>query len=236
MPTKSFTPIRGKRIRVTQLDDCGAIIPTSQQIVTEGFVTVSLSPQVEDGTEITLRNASGAICISERGNPTFTGFDVEITFCDVNPSLLSFVTNAEDYEDYSGDIAGFTVPEGEITGKFALELWTGIAGVACGDDGAEASGYMLLPLINAGTLADMEIGGEDAITFGLTSASTRGGNTWGVGPYNVLLDAEEESAPAPLPTALDPLDHLLMVETFVAPPPSADEPSMVPTPEPDPEP
>lgn len=231
MATKSFTPIRGKRIRVTQLDECGAILPTSQQIVSEGFVTVSLSPQVEDGTEIQVRNANGALCVNERGNPTFTGFEVEIEFCDVDPSLISFVTNSEDYEDYAGDIAGFTVPEGEITGKFALELWTGIAGVACGDDGAEASGYMLLPLVNAGTLGDLEIGGEDAITFSLANSTTKGGNTWGVGPYDVLLDDTEE--PAPLPEPLDEKDHLLMVETFVAPPAPTDSPEVVPEPDPE---
>lgn len=227
MATKTITPIRGKRIRITQLDDCGRLTPSSLQIVSSGFVTVSLSPKVEDGTDIQVRNANGALCINERGNPSFTGFDVEIEFCEVNPSLITMVTNAEDYEDYEGDIAGFTVPEGEITGMFALELWTGIAGVACGNSGDEASGYMLLPMIAAGTLGDLEIGGEDAITFTLSNASTRGGNTWGVGPYDVL---DDDGTPSPLPTALDPLDHFLMIETFVTPPADTTTPAPVPTP------
>lgn len=234
MSTKTITPIRGKRIRITQLDECGRITETSQQIVSDGFVTVSLSPQVEDGTAIQVRNAAGVMCINERGNPTFTGIDVEIEFCEVNPSIISFVTNAEDYDDYAGDVAGFTLPEGEITGRFALELWTGIAGVACGDSGAEASGYLLLPLIRTGTLGDLSVGGEDAITFTLTSATTLGGNDWGTGPYDVVLDAGDPlaeppvpPAPAPLPTPLDPLDHLLMVETYVSPPASNSQPALV---------
>lgn len=233
MTTKTITPIRGKRLRVTQLDDCGRITPTSMSIVSEGFVTVTLSAQVEDGVDIQVRNANGALCINEKGNPTFTGFEVEIEFCEVNPSLISFVTNAQDYEDHAGDIAGFKVAEGEITGKFALELWTGIAGVACGDDGAEASGYILLPLVNAGTLGDLEIGGEDAITFSLANSSTKGGNSWGVGPFNVLLDATttpESPESAKLPEALDPLDHFLMVETYQAPPAADKEPVAIPTP------
>lgn len=228
MPTKAFTPIRGKRIRITELDECGNILPSARSIVTDGFVTVSLSPQVEDGTEITVRNANGALCVNERGNPTFTGFEVEIEFCEVNPSTVAMITNAEEYEDYAGDVAGFTVPEGEIAGRFAFELWTGIAGVACGDEGAEASGYLLLPLVANGTIGDLEIGGEDAITFSLSNSSTRGGNSWGVGPFDVLLDGAGETAEAaPLPEPLDSLDHLLMVETFVAPPPSATEPVTV---------
>lgn len=226
MPTKSLQPIRGKRLRVTQLDDCGRFVTgTSLQIVTEGFVTVTITPQVEDGTDIQVRNANGALCINEKGNPTFTGLDLEIEFCDVNPSLISFVTNAEEYDDYSGDVAGFTLPEGEITGRFALELWTGIAGTACTDDGAQLSGYMLLPHVAAGTLGDLTISGEDAITFSTTNSSTRGANAWGVGPYKVL---DDDGVASVLPTALDPDDHFLMVETSVAPPAAAVSPSIIP--------
>lgn len=231
MPTKCFTPILGKRIRVTELDECGQIQPTSRAIVTDGFVTITLSAQIEEGTEIIVRNAGGAICINEKSPDSFKRFDVEIEFCGVNPSLLAMVTNAEEYEDYAGDVAGFTVAEGEITGKFALELWTGLAGQACGDGGVEASGYFLLPLVQSGTLGDVEVGGEDAITFSLANSYTVGGNTWDEGPFNVVND---EGVASPLPTALDPFDHLLMLFTDVAPPPSACEPAVVPAPDPEP--
>lgn len=224
MVTKAFTAIRGKRIRLTELDDFGRITPTSRQIATSGFVTLSLSPQVEEGDDIVVRNAAGAICVNESSNPSFTGFDVEIEFCDVNPSTLSIVTNSEEYEDYEGDASGFTVPEGEIAGRFALELWTGIAGVASADVDTEPSGYLLLPLVAQGTLGDLEVGGEDAITFSLSNSGTRGGNQWGTGPYDVLSDS---GTPAPLPEALDPLDHLLMIETSIAPPPSDAQPELV---------
>lgn len=228
MATNAFTPIRGKRIRVTELDECGRILPSARSMVTDGFVTVTLSPQVEDGTEITVRNANGAICVNERGNPSFTGFEVEIEFCEVNPSTVAMITNAREYENYGGDVAGFAVPEGEISGRFAFELWTGVAGVACGDEGDEASGYLLLPLVANGTIGDLEIGGEDAITFSLSNSMTKGGNAWGVGPFDVLLDGTGEAGVAsPLPEPLDPNDHLLMVETFVAPPVSSVEPVTV---------
>lgn len=223
MSTKCFAPILGKRLRVTELDECGRITPTSRSIVTSGFVTVSLSAEVEEGTEIVVRNAAGQICINEKLADSFKRLNVELTFCGVNPSLLAMVTNAKEYEDHAGDVAGFTIAEGEMTGKFALELWTGLTGQECGDEG-EASGYLLLPLVNSGTLADLEIGGEDAINFGLTNSTTKGGNSWGVGPLNVVLDT---GAPAKLPTALDPLDHMLMIDTELAPPPADCEPTTV---------
>ena len=228
MATQTFKPILGKRLRVTELDDCGKILPTSRSIVTSGFVSVSISAEVEEGNEIITRNAAGQICINEKQADSFKRLNLEMTFCDVNPSLLAMVTNAKEYENYADEIAGFTVGEGEMTGKFALELWTGLAGQACGDGGEEASGYMLLPLINAGTLADLEIGGEDAITFGLSNSTTKGGNSWGVGPFDVVYDDAETPVAAKLPTALDPLDHLLLVDTELAPPPVAAEPVVVP--------
>ena len=189
MTTKCFPPILGKRIRVTELDDCGNIIPTSRQIVTDGFVSVSLTGEIEDGTEILVRNAFGALCINKRLPDSFKNFGVEIHFCGVNPSLLSMVSNSREYEDWDGDVSGITIAEGEITGKFALELWTGIAGDECGDSGVEASGYLLLPLVIQGTLGDLEIGGEDAIDFSVANARTQGGTRWGVGPYDVVNGA-----------------------------------------------
>ena len=216
----TFTPIRGKKIRVTELDECGKILATSKYLVTDGFVTVTLTPNVEDGTSIQVRKASGAMCVNEQGNPSFSNFGVELEFCGVNSELLPMVSNAEEYET-----TGFTVPEGEMTGRFALELWTGIAGVACGSTG-EASGYLLLPLVASGTLGDVTVSGEDAITFSLTNAYTKGGNTWGKGRFKVV--AGSGGSADVLPTALDSLDHLLMTYTEVAPPADTISATVVP--------
>jgi len=179
----------------------------------------------------TLKKASGALCVNEKKADSFKRFTVEIEFCGVNPSLLAIVSNAEPYEDYAGDIAGFTVGEGEIDKAFSLELWTGLSGQAClpGQTG-EASGYMLLPYVVAGVLGDVTIDGENAVTFSITGAATKGGNGWGVGPYEVVYDTTDPLTPVPavLPTAIDPFDHLLLIDTSLAPPPIACDPTPVP--------
>ena len=228
MPTHCFIPVLGKRLRVTELDICGApVAGTGQYIATDGFITTTLSSEVEDGTEIIVKKASGALCVNEKMADSFKRFTVEIEFCGVNPSLLSMVSNAVPYEDYAGDVAGFTVAEGEINKAFAMELWTGLSGQAClpGNTG-EASGYILLPFVQAGVLGDITIDGENAVTFSLTGSATKGGNSWGVGPYNVLKN--ESGVAKPLPTALDPYDHLLLIDTALAPPPVACDPSPIP--------
>lgn len=229
MATHCLAPVFGKRIRVTTLDTCGnwpAAAEEDALIATDGFISVTLTSEVEDGTEIIQKNAAGALCVNERQAASFKRFTVEIEFCGVNPSLLALVTNAEPYEDYAGDVAGFTVPEGEITKAFALELWTGLSGQAC-EPGAEvASGYVLLPFIQSGTIGDITVDGENAVNFSLTGAYTKGGNGWGIGPYNVLFNGS--GVARPLPAALDPLDHLLMIDTGVAPPPVACDPQPMP--------
>jgi hypothetical protein len=222
MPTRCFTPVLGKRIRATRLDSCGRTPASGTEdsvVATSGFISIELSSEVEEGSEIITKKADGSLCVNEMTDSSFKRFTIEMEFCGVDPGLLSLVTNAEAYEDYAGDVAGITIPEGTIDSTFSLELWTGLSGQACpSGDIEEASGYLLLPFVKSGVLGDLEINGEDAISFTMTGAFTKGGNAWGVGPYNVMQDSGD---PAPLPTALHPLDHLLLVETGLAPPVSA---------------
>lgn len=221
MPARCFTPILGKRIRVVQLDKC-ANLPTAaaadSMAVTDGFISVQLSSEVEDGTEIITKKADGSLCVNEKLADSFKRFTIELEFCGVDPGLLSLVSNAEVYEDYQSNPAGIVVPEGTIDKTFSLELWTGLSGQACEPGVEEASGYMVLPFIQAGTLGDITVDGENAVSFSLTGAYTKGGNAWGTGPFKVLKGM---SGAAKLPTALDPADHFLLVETGIAPPVSA---------------
>ena len=181
--THSYTPVLGKRIRVTPLDTCGKFDKAQHKpVATSGFVSVKLAAEVEDGTEITVRKADGSLCKIEK--------------------------------------------------KFALELWTGLSGQACAEGAEDASGYLLLPFITAGTIGDIEVTGEDAISFSMTGAVTKSGNAWGTGPYDVVKKAKQGGGGgfenAKLPTPLDPLDHLLMIDTALAPPPDSDQPVTVP--------
>lgn len=226
MPTTHcLIPLLGKRIRATTLDNCGRVPAGATYVATDGFVTVKLSSEVEEGSEIIVRKASGALCVNEKLADSFKRFTVEIEFCGVNPSLLSIVSNAKPVTDASLDVIGFSIPEGMIAKWFSLELWTGLSGAACPTGTDEMSGYMLLPFVTAGVLGDIEIGGEDAITFSITGAYTKGGNSWGKGPYQVVKTTG--GALATLSNPVDPYDHLVMIDTAVAPPPAACSPTLV---------
>lgn len=227
----TFKPVLGKRIRVTKLDDCGRPADKDkddQVVVTGGFVSVSLSSETEDGEEIIQKTANGDLCVNERLSDSFKRFTVELSLCGVNPELLSLLTNADVYEGYdtgeSGDdstSSGIVIKEGKVDTNFALELWTGLSGAQCKSGVEEASGYLLLPFVNSGVLGDLEVTGDDAIDFSISNAFTKSGNGWGEGPYRVLGDmSDDELTAKSLPSELDEDDHLLLIDTGIAPPPS----------------
>ena len=227
MATTVFTPILGKRIRVTALDSCGNVSAAgtaASQIVTDGFVSVKLSTQVESGAEIITKKADGTLCVNEKLADYFKRFELDIEFCGVNPSLLDFVTNAAPYSDAT-NVIGMTIGQGTVATYFAFELWTGITGAACTSGVAWEGGYILLPFVVAGVIDDISIDGEKEISFGLKGAYTKGGNAWGVGPYNVMNVA---SVASPLTTAVASTDHLLLIDTTLAPPPNATSPIPMP--------
>ena len=218
--TTCFIPILGKRIRVTKLDVCGnfpAVAAIDSYIATDGFITVTLKSVIESGQEIITRKADGSLCVNEKTADSFKRFDLDIEFCGVNPSLLAMVSNVTPYT-IGTSIEGFSVPEGQINKMFALELWTGLSGQACVVGAASANGYLLLPFLQAGVLGDIKVDSSNAVSFSVTGAHTKGGNAWGLGPYKVVKNAAVDAV---LPIALSPFDHLLLINTGVAPPASA---------------
>ena len=220
MSTTCFAPIFGKRIRVSLMDQCCRAVTGGdcEEVVTDGFVSLSLSSETEDGAEIITKKASGALCINIKRPDAFKRFTMEMEFCGVNPDLLSFMTNMSAYEDWDGNVSGATVTEGTVDKKFGLELWTGLADAACEPGVEEASGLFTLPCLNAGVLGDVSIDGENEISFSMTGAYTVSGHGWGTGIHDVVLNA---GVPDLLPSAILPTEPLLILQTGVAPPPSA---------------
>lgn len=222
MGTRCFKPIFGKRIRVSKMDSsCRAVTGGDcAEIVTDGFISLTLSSETEDGAEVVVKKASGAVCISHKNPDSFKRFTLEMEFCGVDPDLLSFMTNMTAYADWNGDVVGATVYEGTVEEKFGLEVWTGLANYEAptGATIEEASGYVVLPCINAGVLGDITVDGENAVSFTMQGAYTVSGHQWGVGLHNVMMNGAN---PDVLPEALLPTEPLLITETGVAPPPSA---------------
>lgn len=218
MATKCFTVVRGKRLRLTRLDECGNPpdygTPRSL-VVTKGFVQVGMTAETSDGDDIEVKNADGDLCVSDKSNDQFKRWNLEIEFCEVDPDGLDITSNMRVEEDWNGDVVGNRQPEGGAEDSFALELWPGVPGEDCEPGEPTTYGYLLLPFVVPGVIGDITIE-NDAATFSV-SGHSRGGGGWGVGPYAVV-PTDESNTPGPLSVAMASDEHHLLRTTTIAPP------------------
>lgn len=220
MSTKRYSLVQGHRMRVTKLDACGRpIYGDDTSVTTEGFVSVATTTNTTETDEINVQNAAGKPCVYQAPKTTFTGYGVELVFCEVDPDLFGLVTNQPAYEDYAGNVIGFAVETGVEASAFALEVWSGVSGGdACENPDAQGEyGYSLFPFLKGGVVSDFTVE-NNATNFTITGSNSSDGASWGVGPYNVILNG---STPAKLPTALSKKNHLLNIVVDVAPPDGA---------------
>lgn len=212
MATQCFKPLRGKRVRVTELDVCGNPVTGNSFVVSDGFVTVALTSELEEGDEYIQKNADGRLCINERAPDSLKRLTVTIDWCEVDPELIQLITGYPPEMD-GADAVGFRIQSGESDTNWGLEVWTGLAGAAC-EDGDVTYGYLLIPYITGSTLGDYSIGNEVA-NF-QTTGYTVDGSGWGVGPYDVIGGTPG----TPLDVAIGATDHALL-RTTTTPPPAA---------------
>lgn len=218
--------VRGKRLRLTRVGDCGLPIKGEKStIVTNGFVSINLTKSMKDAEDLEQTNADGTVCIADRTPPELKWFEVEIEFCRVDPEVLSFFTDDPVVLDYAHKPVGFRSSKSvKVSEGAAIELWTGVGSDDCDiptdDTALEAGksaapyGYFLLPYIKEATMGDIEIGSQ-VTTFtisGITGAAPK----WGRGPYNVV-PTDAKNTPGRLLTPMG-MEHLHFQRTTIAPP------------------
>lgn len=227
MSTQCFTPVLGRRLRLTRLDSCGRPAYGVNSVVTSGgFVSVAYTAEVKDGTEIERENASGEICVSRKAEDQLKWINAEMTFCQVDPDIATLLNPGwEKLLDYRGNTIGWaeryttTVP-----GSSALEVWSDVEGDDVCDDPTATGAwvYFLLAFMRGGTLSDLTVE-NDAINFVFTSR-TRKNSKWGVGPHNVMLNQVSPlpaaAVPGPLLTPVN-RDEPRRIFLTTVPPPAA---------------
>lgn len=219
----NFSLVRGRRMRVTRTDGCGDPVLGPDSVVTsEGFISVGLTANQEEGETISVTNAAGNVCILDEPTPKFLNYGVTVAFCGVNPELINLMTGQPLVMNDAGDEAvGFGVDTTvDLTASgFALEVWSNVPVGACEGNVTAQYGYFLLPFLKGGVLGDFSIENA-AINFTLTGAVTKDGNEWGVGPYDVTRNTA--GVAGPLNEAIPSTRHLHMELVSVAPPAAAE--------------
>lgn len=210
--------VRGVVGRFWRIDRCGAVVPGSRNmIVTEGLISVVMTPNNDAGTTITVPNAAGKNLINAIPTPKFQSQTDAIALLGVDPELVRMLSNQETWEGVeAGEVTGFTIGDDIDPDEygFGMELWSGTHGSVC-DSGLPRFGYFLQPWVKGGVV-DAITWANDAINFTITGATTQAPNQWGVGPADVTRD--ELGDPAPLRVALGERKHFLFDQVTLAPP------------------
>lgn len=221
MPTVCRPLVRGLRLRVTRVDpECGDLVEGEcSTVVSGGFVSVAMTDNFEAPTVASQMNAAGVFCYYDETTPQLTNITSVITFCDVDPDLFEITTGSPLVVDGAGNAVGFDTDHTTYaTGNYALEIWSkvppGINDPACPPGGLPYYGYFLLPWQKNGTFTAPTIE-NGAVNFAVTSTSQRG-TPWGVGPYDVMLDALGD--PSPLLDPVSVANHRRFMFTQLAPP------------------
>ncbi|MGH8965313.1 MAG: hypothetical protein ACRDXB_08290, partial [Actinomycetes bacterium] len=212
--------LRGTVLRATRLDACGRpVYGDCNAVVSDGFITVSMSAETEEGEAINVTKANGQTCISEPGCEQLSHYTTEIEFCEVDPDLVNIMNPSfEVYRDFEGNPIGWDDSvELRCDLGYALEVWTGVyaAEDACSGAGAQGQwGYLLLPWVVGGAPGDLEIT-NDAVSFTF-NGRTKVGSGWRRGPYNV--QAGEGGVPVPMLKPIGPQVPRRFFVTTIRPP------------------
>lgn len=210
MATVCSAQSRGKRMRITRLDECGVpVAGPNSTLVTTGWVSVTATPVYQDQEDIAITNANGDLCIDDQSDVALRWLTLNAVFCNIDPYAINLITGdplVVDDATPTPDTVGFRWDAG-VTGSanFALEVWSGIKGQPCDAEGFVQYGYWLYPFVVQAQIQEyvLENGG---LTLSFT-ARTSPGSGWGVGPYDVRRAALTPFAPEPLVTAIGARQH-----------------------------
>jgi hypothetical protein len=217
-----FTPIRGRRMRVTKVNALGRpVFGTRSFVTTSGFISVQFTPEIEEGEETTVKTAGGDICVSEKAPDALKWITVQAEFCQVDPCLFTLINETwTELRDCVGDVVGWAESHAYSTDTgFALELWTDVTGYTPTTPGATGAwGYVLLSMLVGGTLGEQTIE-NGAVSFTITARTKKSGG-WGVGPFDVMCIDPETGHCGPHLVPVGPEEPRRIMLT-TCPPPAA---------------
>ncbi len=222
-----FPVVKGIRLRATKVNSCGLpIAGNSNYVVTDGFVTLTLSPVLQEAEELEQKNAEGRTCVIDRTPPERKYYNVSLVLCQVNTCLISLFNGWEQESDWDGNAVGFRDQKTvESDYGVALELWSGGKAdddcpVPDNDDifDSPTSGKSYGYLLTFGTefvMGDLEIGAS--VSNFTLNGITFDGPQWGTGPWNVV-DTDGTGTAGRLLTPVGKNQQFLMQRTPIAPP------------------
>lgn len=182
MTTQILKSIKGKTVRLTRLDECGAVVEGScSSLVSDCFVSVTMSAEVEAGDEFLVKNAWGDFCINDKDSDRFKWVNVTVEFAEINPDALDMIADATPVLS-GGSAIGATFGTTANETSFALEVWTKRTGQDC-SPGDQEWGYFVVPFIKNGRIDGDIVIENAAATLTVVGQGFAAPATWDVTPY-----------------------------------------------------
>jgi len=222
--TECVSLSRGKMLRITKLDECGAVVEGPASTLTmKAFVSGTITPNYQEAEEITQPDANGDRCIDDRSDVALRWLDISLIICTIDPTMINLITGdplVVDDATPTPNTVGFRI-DADLTGSasFGLELWSGVSGQACTTSGFPKLGYWLFPWVKDAQWGEWVIE-NGALTLTFTARAVFGGD-WGVGPYDDIR--RDATVPATLEPLLTPIGATqpMHFEVTTAPLPTA---------------
>lgn len=119
--------IAGAAIRVTRLNSDGSLVTgASASYIMSAFISVSFTPEYEEGEEFTQKTASGGVCVSYKENDTLKRVALEVAVCNPDPEFTELVAGGTILST-SGNTLGYASPLAGVDANpngVALEVWS----------------------------------------------------------------------------------------------------------------
>src|SRR5690606_14549276 len=135
MASICYTPLRLRRVRITQLDECGNPVYAEENpapgdlpihVVPNGTVSLATAPVYEDADEFIQKDGFGDLCVNQMGEANLKRYELTFSFCGVDPEAYSFITGSELIYNAEGVAIGFADSERTMNTRFAIEAWVGV--------------------------------------------------------------------------------------------------------------
>lgn len=119
--------ISGSAIRVTRLQANGNLaVGASASYVTKAVISLSMTPEYEDGDEFVQKNAGGEVCVTFKAPDTLKRVSLEIAICNPDPEFTEMVAGGT-LLSAGGKSVGWLAPEIGVDANpngVAVEMWS----------------------------------------------------------------------------------------------------------------
>lgn len=115
-------------IRITRLQSDGSLDtgPSASYVLNSDLISISFTPEYEEGDEFTQKGGDGTVCTTYRGPDTLKRSNFEIAICNPDPEASEMLAGGTLLTD-AGVVVGYAPPPVGVDGNpngVAIEAWS----------------------------------------------------------------------------------------------------------------